>query len=62
MLSGAFIIDNERNAKYSKFYSKIFFKIGVPTIIFSGLYILYRIPLCFLRDDKWDEMGYWTIF
>jgi surface polysaccharide O-acyltransferase-like enzyme len=50
MLSGAFILSNEKNDDYKKFYSKSFCKIGVPTVIFSLLYILYRIPLCFLGE------------
>lgn len=52
MLSGAFILDNDKNMEYKKFYSKSFAKLGVPTIIFSVLYILYRIPSCFAGDDK----------
>lgn len=47
MLSGAFILDNERNAEYRNFYSKSFSKIGVPTIVFSILYVLYQIPSYF---------------
>lgn len=43
MLSGAFILDNKRTANYQEFYQKEVVKIGVPTIIFSILYVLYRI-------------------
>lgn len=52
MLSGAFILDNKKNMEYKYFYSKSFRKIGVPTIIFSALYILYRLPGCFLGEDR----------
>lgn len=52
MLSGAFIIDNNKNVEYKTFYSKAFAHIGVPMIVFSGLYILYRIPLCFVGEDR----------
>ena len=52
LLSGAFILDNERNSDYKTFYSKTFSKIGVTTIVFSLLYILYRIPLCFVGEDR----------
>lgn len=52
MLSGAFILDNRKNREYKSFYSKSFAKIGVPTIIFSILYVLYRIPMCFIGGDK----------
>ncbi len=52
MLSGAFILDDERNTEYKRFYSKSFSKVGVPTIVFSILYILYRIPMCFIGEEK----------
>lgn len=52
MLSGAFILDNTKNVNYKTFYSKTFYKIGIPTIIFSLFYILYRLPLCFLGTDQ----------
>ncbi|MCM1218385.1 MAG: acyltransferase family protein [Lachnospiraceae bacterium] len=52
MISGAFILDNEKNIEYRKFYSKSFSKIGVPTIVFSILYILYQIPLCFIGEGE----------
>ena len=33
MLSGAFILSNERNADYKRFYAKSFYKIGIPLVI-----------------------------
>lgn len=33
MLSGAFILSNERNADYKHFYAKSFYKIGIPLVI-----------------------------
>lgn len=51
MLSGAFVLDNDRTAKYQEFYENAFMKIGIPTIYFSILYILYRIPLCFVGEQ-----------
>lgn len=48
MLSGAFVLDSDKTADYKEFYQKSLMKLGAPTIIFSILYILYRIPLCFL--------------
>ena len=56
MLSGAFILDNKKNVQYKYFYSKSFAKIGVPTVVFSILYILYRIPLCLMGEDKLLEL------
>lgn len=52
MMSGAFILDNQKNAEYRYFYSKTFVKIGIPTIIFSILYILYRVSVYFVGRDK----------
>lgn len=52
MLSGAFILDNKKNAEYKNFYSKSFAKIGVPTIIFSILYIFYGILKCFIGEEQ----------
>lgn len=33
MLSGAFILSNEKNADYKHFYAKSFYKIGIPLVI-----------------------------
>lgn len=52
LLSGAFILDNEHNLEYKKFYSKSFEKIGIPVIVFSLLYILCKIPFCFMEEDN----------
>lgn len=41
MLSGAFILTNEKNMDYKYFYRKIFVNIGIPTLLFSLLYFLY---------------------
>lgn len=43
MLSGAFLLDNPRTANYSDFYRRSFLKLGIPTLIFATLYILYRV-------------------
>ncbi|XME03234.1 acyltransferase [Lachnospiraceae bacterium C1.1] len=43
MVSGAFILDNDNNADYARFYKKSFQKIGVPTLIFTGLYSILNI-------------------
>lgn len=41
MLSGAFILADERNADYKKFYRKTFINVGIPTLLFSLYYFLY---------------------
>lgn len=56
MLSGAFLLYNERNADYGYFYKKSFKNVGIPTIIFSVLYFLYSIlrciaKICILNED-----------
>lgn len=43
MLSGAFIISNNKNADYKYFYKKSFKNIGIPTIVFSIVYLVYGL-------------------
>lgn len=43
MLSGAFILSNEKNGNYGYFYRKTFRRIGIPTIVFSCAYFLYSM-------------------
>lgn len=51
MLTGAFVLADSRTGNYKEFYQKKLKKIGVPTIIFSALYILYRVPFCFVGES-----------
>lgn len=46
MLSGAFILDDERNSEFRYFYKKTFIKLGIPMIAFSILYFLYYFMVC----------------
>ena len=47
MLSGAFVLADDRNEDYAYFYKKSLKNIGIPTIIFSILYFLYsEILIC----------------
>ena len=43
MLSGAFLLSNDKNQDYKKFYNKILKKIGIPLILFSMLFTLMRV-------------------
>lgn len=43
MLSGAFILDDNRNSDYKYFYKKSFKNIGITSAIFCLLYVLYSI-------------------
>lgn len=49
MISGAFLLSDDRNSDYTFFYKKHIKKIGVPTIIFSLLYFLYSEALSFYQ-------------
>lgn len=52
MLSGAFLLDDEKNADYAFFYKKRFKSIGVPTLIFSALYTVFNFGLEILRKNS----------
>ncbi len=41
MLSGAFILADERNADFRFFYQKTFRNVGIPALLFSFLYFIY---------------------
>ncbi len=43
MLSGAFILADERNADYKYFYKKSFKNIGITSVIFCVLYVIYGV-------------------
>ena len=43
MLSGAFLLSNDKNQEYKEFYKKSFKKIGLPTIVFSILFFLCSV-------------------
>lgn len=49
MLSGAFVLANEKNSDYKYFYKKTFRNIGIPTLIFSCLYFVYSEILEIVR-------------
>lgn len=42
MLSGAFLLSDNRNAEYKYFYKKSIKSIVIPTLVFSMLYVLYH--------------------
>lgn len=55
MLSGAFILNNERNADYKHFYAKSFYKIGIPLIIFSFLMLIISEVSAVLKGTGYVE-------
>ena len=60
MLSGAFILSNDKNSDYYYFYHKCFRSIGITTIIFSVLYFLYSIAISIViikvRNEDWTVL------
>lgn len=61
MLSGAFILDNDRNRDYRYFYKKAFCKIGITTLIFSILYTVYSFAKSLVGVVAWGK-GYVTLW
>lgn len=43
MLSGAFQLSNEKNAQYGMYYKKVWHNIGMSTLVWSVVYVMYRI-------------------
>lgn len=43
MLSGAFVLADDKNAAFSYFYKKAWKKIGIPTLIFSAGYTFFTV-------------------
>ena len=58
MLSGAFLLSNDKNKDYKYFYKKTFKNIVIPTIIFSILYFLFIFikNLFFLESKTLSEV------
>lgn len=61
MLSGAFILDDERNADYKFFYKKSFKSIGITGLVFCLLYTLYSVTkltlsVCILHKHGLDYL------
>ncbi|MBQ9926598.1 MAG: acyltransferase [Lachnospiraceae bacterium] len=52
MLSGAFILADDRNRNFNFFYQKTFIKIGIPTMIFSLGYMLFYVILVVITTDR----------
>ncbi len=72
MLSGAFILNNEKNADYKHFYAKSFYKIGIPLIIFSFLMLIISEVSAIMKGTGYIESvlsllkgnfnNYWFMF
>lgn len=49
MISGALILSNDKNADYRFYYRKVGKNIGIPTIIFSVIYVVYSLIVKWIR-------------
>lgn len=57
MLSGAFILDDSRTTDYHNFYHNKVRRIAIPTVIFSILYTIYSLMLCFIdKQNTGDKL------
>lgn len=52
MLSGAFILGNPNNKNYKQFYSKIFYKTGIPFLIVASFYLVFTVFWTLLRGEN----------
>ena len=52
MLSGAFLIDDNRNADFAYFYHSKFKKFGITTLVFSVLYVLYQLIKIWIKGES----------
>lgn len=59
MLSGAFLLDDERNGEYAYFYKKSIKTLGIPTLVFSIVYFIYaEISLILSASEKISWTSY----
>lgn len=50
MLSGAFLLENSKNKNFSNFYKKSLLKVGIPTFIWSLIYVIYSYVIGIGRE------------
>lgn len=62
MLSGAFLLADERNADYNFFYKKSIRNIGITGAVFFLLYTMYRVAKFLLRVFVLHMDGTDTVF
>lgn len=68
MLSGAFLLLDDRNRELGYFYRKSFRKLGVPTLVFSALYVAYAYAVLLGKvymkhtagaEQLWEPVKLW---
>ena len=72
MLSGALLLNNKKNANYSYFYRKSFYKIGIPLCVFTLLSLLFSMGTALIEKNSLIEViktyvlgdfnNYWFMF
>ncbi len=62
LLSGRFALSDERNINIRYYYKKIFFKIIIPTIIWSLLYFIYSYVLEIMYYILYGELKHSILF
>lgn len=56
ILSGYFLLSNIKNLNWKKHYKRTFSKIIIPTVIFSGMYVIYSIGIGVIKNGKMFDM------
>lgn len=56
MVSGALALNPERGARPTEFLRKRFWRIGVPLIVWTGVYVLYRLYWLSGSETGWDPI------
>ncbi|WP_255993635.1 acyltransferase [Clostridium perfringens] len=62
MISGAFLINNEKNKNFNYFMRKTINKIVVPTLIWSAIYVLYSILIQVFSKINGENINYISPF
>ena len=52
MISGEFLLKNEKNADYKVFYKKSIKKLFIPTFIFSIIFFIYKIVIAIFNNNS----------
>lgn len=60
MISGTFLIDNDTNRNYLNFFKKTYYKIIIPTFIWSFLYFIFELCLLIFINIRGGDVNYLT--
>ncbi|GAB3060855.1 acyltransferase family protein [Sediminivirga luteola] len=56
MISGALALDPARGVQPREFLIKRFYRIGIPLIVWTGIYIWFRLYVLSGRENGWDPV------